>query len=251
VNRRRGRGYQLGAYAIDATTVDGAFLSAIHGWPRYRWARAAFIRLGLHRRHAGTLAERDLGYQPRFERVAGSVLLHGYFQSERYFAAVRDILGRQIAVPPTAPAAVALAARLSGETSVAIHVRRGDYPQTGFLVDLPPGYYVRAVRLVREQVPDARLYLFSDDIQWCRERLAGPLGAEPVQIAGGTHHDDLALMARCRHHVIANSTFGWWGAWLAERPGALVVAPSRWYARPRYVERDLVPERWARVDVAP
>lgn len=115
----------------------------------------------------------------------------------------------------------------TGET-VSVHVRRSDYLTLSNSV-LSFDYYLRAVELVRARVPSARWVVFSDDTPWCREQF-GFLG-DAVYVEGNEDEpwEDLRLMAACKHHIIANSTFSWWGAYLGRDPAGVTVAPENWF----------------------
>jgi len=139
--------------------------------------------------------------------------LLGYWVDERYFA----------------DQAATIRADLSLSTKpidgVSLHVRRGSSDIPGDFHVLPVSYYREAV----ERFPDAALYVFSDDIGWCRRNLK--LGRPCDFVEGGSAVEDLRLMSSCRHHIIANSTFSWWAAWLNPDPGKIVVRPPAEYAR--------------------
>jgi hypothetical protein len=188
-----------------------------------------------------TYVERGLGYNAAFAELPDQTYLVGYWQSPRYFASVAGQIAAELsAARPLSPASEAAAEAISRGQSVALHVRRGDYVSLASAARLHGAldltYYETALQRVREQVEDARYFVFSDDIVWCREHL--PLGAaEAVYVNHNTGADawqDLVLMAHSRHHVIANSSFSWWGAWLADQrngaSGHVVIAPARWFA---------------------
>lgn len=191
--------------------------------------------------------ERGFAYDRRFESLAGSQYLAGFFQSPRYFASIEDELRADMLAGAEAGAGALPDIDLSGET-VSVHLRMGDYadPQNAAIHGvLPPDYFEAAAERVRAMHPEARFLLFSDQPDAARERLSR-LRLTPVD--GGSRVADLLLMARCRHHIIANSTFSWWGAWLGE--GGTVVAPERWFAPEKQARTDLsdlFPEGWIRV----
>jgi hypothetical protein len=203
-----------------------------------------------------TYVERDGGYNASFAELPDKTYLVGYWQSPRYFASVAGQIAAELsAAQPLSPASEAVAEAMSRGPSVALHVRRGDYVSLASAarlhgaLDLP--YYEAALQRMREQVEGARYFVFSDDIAWCREHL--PLGAsEAVYVGHNTSADawqDLVLMARSRHHIIANSSFSWWGAWLADlRRGAsahVVIAPARWFAgKPSEDPSSRFPAHW-------
>jgi hypothetical protein len=104
------------------------------------------------------------------------------------------------------------------------------------------------MRLVLSRIPRARFFAFSDDPAWVK-RVLCPHSPDIKVIdhnQGGNSYMDMQLMSLCRHHIIANSTFSWWGAWLNGGDGQIVVAPRRWFLSARNSE-DLFPASWMRV----
>jgi hypothetical protein len=157
--------------------------------------------------------------------------LAGYFQSESYFAANATRLREDVSLcAPLSPAAEALQRIISAQPTVSVHVRRSDYLTAKHLhtfAAVEAGYYAKAAA----GFAGAAFMVFSDDITWCRDNLRLP---GPVTFAEGTPaHEDLMLMAACRHHIIANSTFSWWGAWLNPRTDKQVCAPRNWFVTPK------------------
>ncbi|HJQ75030.1 MAG TPA: alpha-1,2-fucosyltransferase [Gaiellaceae bacterium] len=178
------------------------------------------------------------------------VLLLGYWQSEGYFQDAADTIRDELR-PPTAPDARfgRLLEAIGSSEAVAVHVRRGDYVSVPQVAErhgtLPAAYYREAVGLVAERAgPDAHAFVFSDDPEWAQEHLALELPTTHLGRTAWSAPVELRLMASCRHHVIANSSFSWWGAWLAERAGQVVVAPKDWFRDRRTA---IVPPRWLRI----
>lgn len=189
-----------------------------------------------------------------FFALADGSYVSGYFFSEQYFTPYADDVRRLLAFPPLRLAASrGLADRIAAVPAVSVHVRRGDYTGPAgraFAGVCDLDYYRRALAAVGERVDDPHYFVFSDDIPWCRANLPAPAGHVTFvdHTDAATALDDLQLMSRCRHHVIANSTFSWWGAWLDPQPDKLVVAPARWYAEYTGPSEDLiVPAGWLRV----
>jgi hypothetical protein len=215
-----------------------------------RLARAAPLsRKGVYR-------EPHFHVDQRFFTLRPPIALHGYFQSERYFASVGDELRRHFQpVLPLAPDAAPVAEMIErAPCPISVHVRRGDYvtapdaTRTHGVLD--GAYYRRAMDvLVPRTGGDFTVFLFSDAPDEAAPLLDGIAPDRLVVVRGDPARpwDGMALMARCRHHVIANSSFGWWGAWLNPRPDKTVIAPRAWFT-PDELRRsntcDLYPQQW-------
>lgn len=197
------------------------------------------------------LVERQFHFDPAVLRAGRRVYLAGYWQSERYFSAIADLVRAELTLrePPDARNA-AMLHEIERVNAVSVHVRRGDYPQLAH--KHPPctaEYYRAAVARVREQVPDPHFFVFSDDPSWVRTHMQW-LAPATLLSHNGPEHDteDLRLMSHCRRHIIANSTFSWWGAWLCRHPEKIVIAPQRWFgAGITYSTADLLPPGWLRI----
>jgi hypothetical protein len=216
-------------------------------------ARPALQALG----GACFLAEPSLAYWPElYERAARHrrVYLHGYWQSERYFnrhsADIRAAFNwRKPLEGPNAELAREIAA---APCAVSMHVRRGDYVSSkknqAIYAACSPEYYLAALQRLQTVSPQMQVFAFSDDPQWVRDVLAPQCpGLRLVDHnRGAASAIDMRLMSLCRHHVIANSSFSWWGAWLDARTDKIVIAPMRWFADGRS-DVDLVPAEWERL----
>lgn len=165
------------------------------------------------------------------------VYFKGFYQSERYFAENAEEVRAAFSFRPELASAQTreLADQISKDaSSVSLHVRRGDYlkptfwENAGCLCGLP--YYKRAIAEMQRRVGGAHFYVFSDDPEWCRANL--PLDETAVSVDWNQKTDswqDMMLMSLCRHNIICNSTFSWWGAWLNNNPEKTVLAPDRWF----------------------
>jgi len=146
----------------------------------------------------------------------------------------------------------AVRSAIEESTSVSVHVRRGDYasnPATNlYHGTCDPEYYLAAERKLRTEFGELTLFVFSDDPQWAKDNVQFQSNAVAV-----THnllerdYEDLHLMTLCDHHIIANSTFSWWGAWLCDNPGKMVIAPRQWFRGAGLSAEDLIPEGWIRM----
>jgi hypothetical protein len=192
--------------------------------------------------------EKGPDFDPAVLGLPDGTTLFGYFQSERYFADIAETIRSEF--QPRDPGVVlrveaTLAAiRRAGRDLVSLHVRRANYitvKADGSLV-VPPA----KVRSAMARFADADFLVFSDDLAWCRENIQGKnVRYSPFK----TGVEDLAAMARCDHHILANSTFSWWGAWLNPSPNKIVIAPANWHSpdsdQPDGI-RDLCPPAWIR-----
>ena len=175
----------------------------------------------------------DFGYDPAFENLDGDVYLDGLFQSELYFLREQNHVRRVFDLEPFVSTRVReLAASWAGQDLASVHIRRGDYADNPKVLAvmglLDDSYYERAIDILRQISPSLRLKIFSDDRGAAIRTCELYPGAEPV--VGETAIDDMYLMSKCRHHVIANSTFSWWGAWLGT-PHGLTIAPRMHFSR--------------------
>jgi hypothetical protein len=187
-------------------------------------------------------------YDERIEKLRGAVYLDGFWQSFRYFDGSLDSIREDLRlVAPPKPTNVKWQRRMTETASVCVHVRRGDYvwrAQTFGLCAVT--YYKLAMEYLRSRQADAQFFLFSDDLAWCQQNLAAD---ELIFVdANGPDSpvDDLELMRSCRHHIIANSSLSWWGAWLATSPAQIVVAPLPWFIS-KPADDDLIFRHWVRL----
>lgn len=218
-----------------------------------RWLVVRFQASRSDHRDRRVIKENGLGFAPSVLEATGDLYLDGYWQSEKYFAGMRDILLREFAfLHDQDDRNRAVAAQIQSCESVAVHIRRGDYasePSTNDVHGLCSlDYYRRAVDEVIRRRPGSHFFAFSDDHTWVRQNLAidHPLTVVDHNDAS-RNFEDLRLMSSCRHNIIANSSFSWWGAWLNRNPNKLVVAPKDWYRDPTLDTADLIPEPWTRL----
>lgn len=177
------------------------------------------------------------------------VYLVGYFQSERYFKPIEEKIRKEFAFT-TDPNKEngRLLDQIEAGASISLHVRRGDYaldPRIQKYHGLCPlSYYHEAIRHIEERVENPHFYLFSDDMAWVKEHLPiRHLCTYVEKNQKAPSYEDLRLMSRCRHHILANSSFSWWGAWLSSRLDKIVIAPKRWTNVPIDIS-DLIPPSW-------
>ena len=214
----------------------------------------ALERCGLRERRQ-EFAEAASGYDARFPALGRATRLLGYFQSPRYWSGFEAVLRADLAPRrlPDDPAVRSVLAAIDAGGSVSVHVRRGDYLTTERALHgvCTLEYYDRAIGHLRESVAGARFFVFSDDVAWCRGHFtAADMTVVGLPSSARVPALDLHLMSRCAHHVISNSTYAWWAAWLNDRPGRIVCAPERWFNDAQMsarAMRDTVPADWLRI----
>lgn len=209
-------------------------------------------RLGLGQR--GRLCrEKHFHFDPQMLNIPDGCYLVGYWQSERYFTEIEELIRDEFFFQePLSGEKLELAKVMQGEQSVSLHVRRGDYFSSAAINALHGTctlrYFSDAAAMVASQLQSPRFFVFSDDTAWTKEYLRLPYPMTVVEHNGPDRaHEDMRLMSMCRHHIISNSSFSWWGAWLNPRVDKMVVAPSRWFNDASIDTKDLLPASWLRM----
>lgn len=183
---------------------------------------------------------------------AGSnIYLVGYWQSEKYFKAIKGILVDEI-IDKDVVNSYHQFSDLFECNTVALHVRRQDYVLNSETANhhgaLDVEYYKNAVDLMNKNVSDPHYIVFTDDVEWAKANIA--IDKKTTYWENDSENKswhDLILMSSCKHFIIANSSYSWWAAWLAEKETTVIIAPSRWFSDAPDDARDIVPTRWKRV----
>lgn len=186
------------------------------------------------RLHLPTVEENGFGFQD-ISVASGGVCLKGFFQSEKYFIHCRDRILRLLNF------------KRDPVDAVSIHVRRGDFVTTHAEL-LPPvsENYLNAAVDYFTQRGAKQFFVFSDDIQWCRQFWRANSLVRLFNIPD--EFEALSLMSSCQHHIISNSTFGWWGAWANTNPDKIVIAPKVWFGpKQNLTDKDICPQSWIRM----
>jgi hypothetical protein len=202
----------------------------------------------------GLFKEIKFSYHEDFEKLGPDTYLDGYWQSDKYFKPIEAIIRKDFSFAPfTLQKNFELANKITVNNSVCINIRRGDFvndkhsnKRHGF-VGLE--YVANAVKLVSTSVQNPSFYVFSDEIEWCKENIKLPF---PTIFIDNTHAGDkfadyLQLMTLCKHFIIPNSSFAWWAAWLNTNPDKIVVAPKKWFNNGPTDTQDILPEGWIKL----
>jgi hypothetical protein len=182
-------------------------------------------------------------YKPALlEGIEGDVTLRGYWQSEKYFKDCEKQIQEDFQFTRISSVADITSLVMKSPYSVSIHIRRGDYLTEAtqkVMGILSEDYYMAATNYIQERVSPSVLFVFSDDSEHAETQFK----CSPV-VSGLKDYEDMWLMSRSKHHVIANSSFSWWGSWLGDQSG-ITIAPKRWFTE--MDSSDLIPSRWIRL----
>lgn len=196
------------------------------------------------------VVEKSFSFDEDVLQQRGNLVFDGYWQSEKYFYDIRGILLNDFRFQyPQDSENEKLSDKIRAYESVSLHVRRGDYVNNAETLEkhgvCDLDYYYRAVAYVGERMSDPSFFIFSDDPDWAKENLKIDY---PVTFISNNdaskNYEDLRLMSQCKHNIIANSSFSWWGAWLNENPRKIVIAPQVWFVDKAINTRDVIPESW-------
>lgn len=191
----------------------------------------------------------------RLKRMAErDLFLFGYWQAYPYLEVIRPILQTEFKTKaPTPNHYQAYLQQIRSSESVMLHIRRGDYVNSPsaakFHGVLPLSYYQQAIEVLLLQKPDSHFFIFSDDLPWAKEALPKNLKITFVENAlqADAAAQELQLMTECKHHIIANSSLSWWGAWLKQDCNGLVFTPNRWISDNSLDLSNLLPTSWHRI----
>ena len=207
-------------------------------------------------------------FMPEVLRYPNNVWLHGYWQNEKYFADISNILRREFTLKQTLGSSAKSWKEkiLASECSVSLHIRHGDFayspinsPYAGAFAILPMEYYYECIRALKNDYKNLTLFVFSDNLNWLKENLHTDLPTQFVEGEGLKDVEELYLMSLCKHNIIANSTFSWWGAWLNQNPGKKVFMPipsddtakTECQPSPKKKNAFLDSDRWIKVPFIP
>ena len=240
-------------FAGSMTVATATDMKFILGWRSIPAIRKLLLKPNAKLfRGPNIIVEPHYEHWPGISQTPSLAYLSGYWQSEKYFkdseAEIREAF---VFKQKMSERNSCLAEEIQRMNSVSIHVRRGDYvtdkSTKAVHGECTLDYYQQAIRQVAEKLDQPKFYLFSDDIDWTRKNLKldfpycyvdGNFGLES--------YNDMRLMSLCKHQIIANSSFSWWGAWLNRNPRKIVIAPHKWFRNDNDVT-DLIPQNWTTI----
>ncbi|MBK8988619.1 MAG: alpha-1,2-fucosyltransferase [Chloroflexi bacterium] len=251
------RSYSLSPFAIQETFAAAAELTQIRGKSKNKLVKLFFrVRQNFKLFYRWTILHEShvMPVNRRLWTETGDTYLDGYWQSEQYFQNIEPLIRREFTLKSTPdPYSQEIAAYIADTQAVSIHIRRGDYVSDAH-TNRQHGtcgleYYHACVAHISQKVERPSFFIFSDDPVWAKENLRLPHPVIVVSREDGRLQDatELWLMSLCQHHIIANSSFSWWGAWLNPDPQKQVYAPQKWYRNPHRDNADIIPETWIKI----
>lgn len=245
---------QLSIVASTATTQEICFSQYSEIGGVGLWLAKLKKRLGIELDIPNLIKERGFPYNENILSVKDNCYLHGYWQSEKYFLDIREQLVSEF--QPNAPLSgknKLVADQMIGCEAVSVHIRRGDYLSDSKTAEVHGhcsiDYYQHAFDIIKDSVVNPHFYFFSDDIDWVKNNFKINGDATYIDHNSDCGYEDIRLMSMCRHHIVANSSFSWWGAWLGKNPEKIVLAPGKWFKTNDLDTRDLLPVNWRSLDV--
>lgn len=195
--------------------------------------------------------EKDFAYDENIFSVSENAFIEGFFQSEKYFKKFEYQIRKDFTFEPEPDEQnSALIEEMSGCASVSVHVRRGDYINKARYQSMfshcDINYYTNAANLIAAKIKSPVFYFFSDEPDWIKEnfKLNHPFKIISHNI-GAKSYEDMRLMSFCKHNIIANSSFSWWGAWLNNNSDKIIICPKKWFAQ--IPTPDIYPENWKKI----
>lgn len=246
------RKYELDCFDIQAKIADKKMLDDFARYPHHlrRWERLWQYHI-LGKRNL-VIAEPHFHYSEGIiKKYKENLYLAGYWQSEQYFEAVETSICKDFTfVKPLTTKAKEFETIIKSKNSVSLHIRRGDYVSNTAVLEVHGvcslAYYGQGINFIKQKIEKPTFFIFSDDIAWCKAYLQ--IDAEVIFIEDLQYnYEDLRLMSLCQHHIIANSSFSWWGAWLNPNPDKIVIAPEQWFTTTERDCQDIIPKTWIKI----
>lgn len=196
-------------------------------------------------------SESDPFYDEHLLDLKGNWYLQGWFQDSRYFQEYAGIIKKEIVPKKRIKINSKLKKILYSENTVSVHLRRSDFSQMHNI--LTETYYRNAMDYMKDAVASPFWVVFSDDIGWAKKNIDFGLNCYYLSDSEGLEdYEELMVMSCCMNHIIANSTYSWWGAWLGRNESKIIVGPEKWFMGDYislYRRNSIMPKEWIRVSV--
>lgn len=247
-------GMEKRKYELNCFALEDCFFASAHDlfWIENRKSKRLLKKIIPIKRWMRVIKEKSPEFDLSILNLPDNVYLDGYWNSEKYFLKVKDSIKKEFVFKGQISSEnKELLILITSVESISLHIRRGDYVndyktlQHHGLCDID--YYSKAIETIGDKVQSPYFFVFSDDLEWAKTNLK--LKYPVVYIDNNRKDDsfwDMYLMCKCKHNIIANSTFSWWGAWLNENPNKIIIAPQKWL-NANFNTDDIVPNRWIKI----
>lgn len=243
------RSFELNHFAISSKMATKSQLANL-GIPLSK-KRFLLEKLGLVR--SSIKLETGHHFQPDALNFPDNSYVQGYWQSEKYFNHIESTIRQEFTFKRVLEGEnKRLIKKMNSQNAVSVHIRHGDYLTSKAANEFHGvcglDYYQAAIQYMNKGVTKPIYYFFSDDPAWVKKNLL--ISSESYYIdwnQGEASYIDMQLMSHCQHHIIANSSFSWWGAWLNPSKKKIVIAPKQWFKDPSIDTSDLIPDSWIRL----
>jgi hypothetical protein len=183
-------------------------------------------------------------------KISRNVTIRGFFQSEKYFINYKKDVLDLFKFPQTKNKIILnYLKKVKNANSVALHIRRGDYLNSdarNFHGILPYEYYKKSIKYIKSKVAKPEIFVFSDDIELIKRTFLFLLEEKCIFVNTNSTIQDLYIMSRCKHFIIANSSFSWWGAWLGSYKKKIICSPKKW-VKAKLLTKDILPKEWKKI----
>ncbi|MFA6520734.1 MAG: alpha-1,2-fucosyltransferase [Candidatus Paceibacterota bacterium] len=194
--------------------------------------------------------EKSFTFDKKILSITGNVYLEGYWQGPKYFEGFEAEIRKDFTLKNSPAQNIqALAREIENTNSLCIHVRRGDYVGNKNHEVVNNEYYRKGIESISRKTIIDKIYVFSDDTEWCKNNLKFEFPTMFVgpEYAGEKGEGHIYLMSKCKNFIIANSSFSWWAAWLSEHENKIVICPKQWFPDTSIDTSDLIPASWIRI----
>ena len=245
------RHYELNRFALDQNFIDLGQFALVDKLSTSPKTKLYNLIIGRATPRIFVYKEKGHGFDINVLNLPDNTLLEGYWQTEKYFTFCRyKILHDFTFIKGSTKKNQEVLDLIKRTTSVSLHIRRGDYANNeitkAFRGLTGLGYYQEAANKISRKIKNPHFFIFSDEPEWCRQnlKLSFPSTYVSHNVDGS---EDMRLMIHCQHHIIANSTFSWWGAWLNPRKDKIVYAPKQWFNDSSMDTKDVLPKNWIKI----
>jgi len=248
------RQYELDCFKFQVSIASKSDIKSLKRITRLFPRRIfGYLYKRLHFLRDSYFIEKYYHYDSSVTLCSDNTYFDGYWQSYKYFDRYRKTIKDDFIYTKKLTKETSILSKLIvSRNSISLHVRRGDYVTNSnansFHGATSLEYYYDALNYLRSRVINPYIFIFSDDIEWIKKNLKSDIPMHFVENSGDKNpFEDIYLMSLCKHNIIANSSFSWWGAYLNNNPEKIVVAPKKWFADATINTDDLIPNDWIRL----